>query len=322
VIVHPSASPPVIIAGPTAVGKSQLALAVAQRVPAEIIVADSMQVYCGLDIATDKPTLRERAAVPHHLLDICEPHESFSAFAFAAAARTAVDSTQRRGKLPILVGGTGLYLRAFLKGDLAGGGGDSTLRARLKTEATQIGAPALHARLAARDPVSAQAIRPGDLFRIIRALELCETTGQTASTLRPGLWDPPRRPLAGFLVLTRAREELAQRIALRSARMWDAGLLEEVWALLARGVPPECRALQSIGYRQAVAVLAGRMTLEAAQEDLVRATRQYAKRQLTWFRREPAAEWITVSGDDWADSLADRLAVRWGTAAHAVTGCA
>ncbi len=306
------AFPPAIIAGPTAVGKSQLALAVATHLPAEIVVADSMQVYQGFDIGTDKPSAAERATVPHHLLDICRPDDSFSAFAFADAACAAVEAIQDRGRLPLLVGGTGLYLRAFLKGNLTGGGGNGALRARLRAEAAEIGSAALHARLAQRDPRSAAAIRPGDLFRIIRALELCEMTGQAASALRPALWDAPHTPLAGFIVLTRQRGELAQRIAVRSAAMWEAGLVEEVRTLLARGVPADCRALQSIGYRQALAVVSGQMTLEEAQVDLVRVTRQYAKRQVTWFRREPAAEWVTVSGDDWVDPLAMRLATLWG----------
>ncbi|HEX7548571.1 MAG TPA: tRNA (adenosine(37)-N6)-dimethylallyltransferase MiaA, partial [Candidatus Methylomirabilis sp.] len=161
-----------MIAGPTAVGKSTLALAIARQVPAEIVAADSMQVYRGLDVGTSKPSSTERRAVPHHLLDICDPTETFSAFEFVRRAKELVGEIQARGRLPILVGGTGLYLRAFLKGHLAGGGGDPAVRARLRAEAARDGAVALHTRLRTVDAVSAEAIRPGDVFRLVRALEL------------------------------------------------------------------------------------------------------------------------------------------------------
>jgi tRNA dimethylallyltransferase len=151
-------------------------------------------------------------------------------------------------------------------------------------------------------------------------LELWEATGRLPSVLRPALWDAPQVPLSGFLVLTRPREELAGLIEGRSVRMWEAGLLDEVRGLLAAGVAPDTRSLQSIGYRQAVAVLAGRLSLAEAQRDLVRATRQYAKRQLTWFRREPAAEWITVSGAAWLEPLVEQLAARLTTSAQAGSG--
>ena len=279
-----------------------------------------MQVYRGLDIGTNKPSQAERRAVPHHLVDICEPHDSFSAFAFAEAAATAIHAIQRRGGFPILVGGTGLYLRAFLKGQLAGGGRDAELRERLQAEAARDGVPALYARLRTLDPLSAETIRPGDLVRIVRALEVWEGTGRPPSELRPDLWDAPQVALSGFLVLTRPREELAELIERRSARMWEAGLLDEVRGLVAAGVAPDARSLQSIGYRQAVAVLAGRLNLAEAQRDLVRATRQYAKRQLTWFRREPAAEWISASGAAWLEPLVEQLAFRLMASTQAGSG--
>ncbi len=304
------ACPPLIIAGPTGVGKSQLGLALAQRLDGEIIVADSMQIYRGLDIGTNKPSPAERAAVPHHLVDICEPDETFSAFAFAEAAHALVGAIQGRGRVPIVVGGTGLYLRAFLKGQLSGAGRDAAIRDRLRAEADRLGVAALYARLCALDQRSAGTIRSGDLFRIIRALELIEISGAPASAIRPDLWDAPRVPLSGFVVLAREREELASRIADRATAMWEAGLLEEARRLLATGLAPDLRPLQAIGYRQAVAVLSGGLSLADAQQDLVRATRQYAKRQLTWFRREPAAEWMWVSGDDWVEPLADQVSLR------------
>ena len=305
-------APVLIVAGPTAVGKSALAMAVARAAPGEIVAADCMQVYRGLDIGTGKPSLHDRAAVPHHLVDVCDPTESFSAHEFARRAESAADAIASRGRLPILVGGTGLYLRAFLKGSLAGGGADPALRLRLTREAREGGADALFARLSAVDPASAARIHPADLVRIVRALELAETTGRRPSELRPALWDAPRRSNAVMVVLAREREELWALIDARCRRMWEAGLLEEVRALLAGGLSAEARPLQAIGYRQAVAVLLGRLPEREAVAAMQRATRRYAKRQLTWYRREPAAGWVGVRGWDWIEPLTRELVARLG----------
>ena len=215
--------PILVIAGPTGVGKSLLAMAVAAHAPGEIIVADSMQVYRGMNVGTGKPSRADRCAVPHHLLDICDPTQVFSAFDFARRARDTVDAVHARGRLPILVGGTGLYLRAFLKGQLSGGAGDPAIRARLRAEAAAQGSAALHERLRQIDPDAAASIRPGDLFRSIRALELCELTGGPVSRIRPGLWDPPRVAVSAFVVLMRERAELFRLIDLRAKRMWEVG---------------------------------------------------------------------------------------------------
>jgi tRNA dimethylallyltransferase len=292
------------------VGKSLLAMAVATRAPGEIIVADSMQVYRGMDVGTGKPSQADRRAVPHHLLDICDPTQLFSAFDFARRAREVVDEVHARGRLPILVGGTGLYLRAFLKGQLSGAAGDAAIRARLRADAAAQGSAALHGRLREVDPDSAAVIRPGDLFRIIRALELWELTGEPASTIRPGLWDPPRVAVSAFLVLMRERQELLRLIDLRAKRMWEEGLLAEVRRLLEAGYADDLRPLQSLGYRQALAVIKGEAGEAEALAEMQRATRNYAKRQVTWFRREPAAEWITVRGGDWIEPLAMTLLTR------------
>lgn len=302
--------PILIIAGPTGVGKSLLGMAVAARAPGEIVVADSMQVYRGLDVGTGKPSPTERGAVPHHLLDVYDPTQVFSAFEFARQARRAVEEIHGRGRVPILVGGTGLYLRAFLKGQLSGGPGDSAVRARLRAEAARDGRRALHARLQAVDPASATRIRPGDLVRVIRALELWELTGKPASAIRPGLWDSPHVTVSAFLVLTREREELNRMIDARARRMWEGGLLTEVRNLLDAGHAPDLRALQALGYRQAVAALTGRMSEAEALAEMQRATRHYAKRQATWFRREPSAEWVRVSGDDWVVPLTAAILAR------------
>jgi tRNA dimethylallyltransferase len=304
------APPVLVIAGPTGVGKSLLAMAVAARARGEIIVADSMQVYRGMDLGTGKPSAADRCAVPHHLLDICDPTQLFSAFDFARRAHAAVDEIRGRGRLPVLVGGTGLYLRAFLKGQLSGGAGDPAIRDRLRAAAAAQGTAALHDRLREVDPRSAADIRPGDLFRIIRALELWESTGHPASAIRPGLWDAPRVAVSAFVVLTRERQELFRLIDVRAAKMWQDGLVAEVRGLLAAGYAAEARPFQSLGYRQALAVVRGEMNETEALAEMQRVTRKYAKRQLTWFRREPAAEWITVRGADWAEPLAAALLSR------------
>jgi len=266
-----------------------------------------MQVYRGLDVGTGKPSWAERRAVPHHLLDVCDPTDTFSAFEFAHQAARLVQEIHGRGGLSILVGGTGLYLRAFLKGQLAGSCGVPAVRARLRQEAARDGAAALHGKLRGVDPVSADAIRPGDVFRLVRALELWERTGERPSALRPGLWDPPQVPVSAFLVLMREREELYRMIDARARRMWEAGLVAEVRGLLHDGYASDLRPLRALGYRQALAVLSGRLTETEALAEMQRATRNYAKRQVTWFRREPTAEWVMVAGDDWVDPLASSI---------------
>jgi tRNA dimethylallyltransferase len=281
----------------------------------EIIVADSMQVYRGLDLGTGKPSPAERCAVPHHLLDVCDPTETFSAFEFARRARRLVAEIHARGRLPILVGGTGLYLRAFLKGQLAGEAGDPAIRARLRAEAAGASGGLLHDRLRQVDPASAAAIRPGDVFRLVRALELWELTGIRPSAMRPGLWDSPQVTVTAFLVLMRERQELYRAIDLRARRMWEDGLVAEVRGLVRAGYAPTLRPLQALGYRQAAAVVAGQSTEAEALAEMQRATRNYAKRQVTWFRREPTAEWVTVRGDDWVDPLAATIVARLAGAA-------
>jgi tRNA dimethylallyltransferase len=260
-----------------------------------------------MDVGTGKPSPADREAVPHHLLDICDPTETFSASAFAARAQALVEEIRQRGRLPILVGGTGLYLRAFLKGRLAGTGGDPTIRARLAREAEARGGQALHDRLRDLDPATAARVHPRDLFRVIRALELLETTGRPPSEIRPDLWERPRMVVSALLVVNRDREELYRLIDERARRMWEGGLPEEVRRLLAAGYGPDLRTLKSLGYRQAVACLQGRLPEAEALAAMQRATRNYARRQLTWFRREPAAEWVTVRGWDWVEPLAEKL---------------
>ncbi len=274
-----------------------------------------MQVYRRMDVGTGKPSPVERAVVSHHLLDICEPSQTFSASEFASRAHALVGEIRGRGRVPILVGGTGLYLRAFLKGRLAGTGGNPAIRARLKQEAEAAGSQVLHERLAALDAPTAARVHPRDLFRIIRALELLEVTGRRPSEIRPDLWDAPQLHVSAMAVLTRDRQELDRMIDERARNMWEGGLVEEVRRLLAEGYEPGLAAFRSLGYRQAVAYLQGRLTEAESLAAMQRATRQYARRQLIWFRREPAAEWMTVRGWNWVEPLADQLVGRLGSEA-------
>ena len=282
----------------------------ARHIPAEIIVADSMQVYRGMDVGTGKPSPEERAAVSHHLLDIREPSGSFSASEFASRAHAMVGEIRERGHLPIIAGGTGLYLRAFLKGQLAGAGSQPAIRARLRQEAEAIGSQGLHAHLRALDPATAARVHPRDLLRVVRALELLEVTGQRPSEIRPDLWEAPRLHVSALVVLIRDRQELDPLIDERARAMWEGGLVGEARRLLAEGYGPDLPALRSLGYRQAVAYLQGHLTEAEALLGMQRATRRYARRQLIWFRREPAAEWVTIHGWDWVEPLAERLIAR------------
>jgi tRNA dimethylallyltransferase len=305
--------------GPTAAGKSALALTVAQALGAELIVADSVQVYRGLDIGSAKPSPEERAAVPHHGLDLVEPDQPFDAAAFRREAFRAMAGIQARGRLPIVVGGTGFYVRALLRWQLPGPGRDPALRERLRAAAAREGLGALHARLAEADPDAAARIHPHDAIRIVRALEILEATGERPSDLRGarGEGRPPFRPL--LIGLHWPREGLYRRIDARVERMIARGLVAEVAGLLDRGFAPELKPLQSIGYRQIVAHLQGRFSLEAAVHAIQQATRRFAKRQLTWFRREPGIRWLRLDGEGWRAEAA-QTAGRWIREAAAEDG--
>ncbi len=288
----------IVLVGPTAAGKSSVALALAERVGGEIIAADSMQVYRGLDIGTAKPSIEQRHRVPHHLIDLVEPDQSFTAADYARLARAAIGDIRGRGHPPIIVGGTGLYIRASIRGLFDGPGEQTFLREGLRHEAARVGAPALHRRLQGLDPEGAAAIHPNDLFRIVRALEVWAIRGRSISLLRaegrrnhqeiPG-------PLLWF-GLTRHRQELNQRIAARLEKMMARGFLDEVRGLLDRGCSPALKPLRAIGYRHLIGHLTGRTSLDDAVGRLARDTRRYAKRQLTWFRHEHGIEWHVAEG--------------------------
>jgi tRNA dimethylallyltransferase len=275
----------VAILGPTASGKSALALDLAQQLGGEILCCDSMQVYRGMDIGTAKPTPEERAAIPHHLLDLVTPAEQFHAAAWAEAARTIIQDAEKRERLPIIVGGTGLYFRALVRGLFEAPRPDPAIRARHQAEAVELGIPALHKRLSEIDQAAASKILPGDLVRISRALEVFEQTGTTISELRrqQPVAPPPLRIFS--VLLDFDLDYLRTRIAARVDHMIAAGFVDEVRALRAAGFA-SARSMQALGYKQLGQHLDGALTLDAAVADTKSATSAYARRQRTWFRRE------------------------------------
>jgi tRNA dimethylallyltransferase len=290
-------APLVVVAGPTASGKSALALHLARVFGGEIVNCDSLQLYRGLDIGTAKTPPAERAGVPHHLIDVLDPTAVSTAGDYARAARAVLRELAARATLPVVAGGTGFYLRALLEGLAEGPQRDEPLRQRLAAmEARHAGR--LHRFLRRLDPATAAAIHPNDAQKTLRAVEICLLSRAPATALfRQG-----REPLAGFrplkLVLNPERAALHARIAARTRALFAAGLVEEIRALLAQGVPPGAKPFESIGYREALAHIQGRLTLAEALEATTIATRQYAKRQLTWFRREPGVTWVDGFGDE------------------------
>lgn len=294
--MSPSTRAVVVVAGPTAAGKSGVAMALAERLGGEIVNADSMQVYRYLDIGTAKPSMADRARVPHHLIDVVTPDVPYNAGRYSREARAAAAQVHARGAIVFLAGGTGLYIRAFLDGLIEDTDADRDLRRRLEEEAARAaeeGDPArLHRRLAEHDPVAARGIHPNDLRRTVRALELVTRHGEPASQIRArhAFADRPFRTL--YLVLDPGREELDRRIDARAKAMIDAGLLQECRALVERGYTAALRPLQAIGYRHVMPVVEGADTLANALQGMQRDTRQFARRQRTWFRSVAEAVWL------------------------------
>lgn len=287
--------PLLVIAGVTASGKTQASLALAELLQGEIVSADSVQVYRSFDIGSAKPTAEERRGIPHHLLDVLEPEEAWDAAHFAAHADDAIHGILERGRLPIVVGGTGLWLRALVRGLVDAPRPDPAVRARLEAAAEREGAPALHQRLAAVDPDAAAKVHPNDALRIVRALEVYEQTGTPLGALRRAHALGAPRYDALFVVLD-SPDDLAERIEARFDAMLERGFVDEVRALLARH-DPRSRAFGSVGYRQVKAHLEGALTEDAMRTEAIRATRIYARRQRTWFRSEPGVDWRTTAGD-------------------------
>ncbi|MEU5958859.1 tRNA (adenosine(37)-N6)-dimethylallyltransferase MiaA [Streptomyces sp. NPDC047525] len=279
----------IAVVGPTAAGKSDLGVFLAQRLGGEVVNADSMQLYRGMDIGTAKLTLEERDGVPHHLLDIWDVTEAASVAEYQKLARAEVDRLLAEGRWPILVGGSGLYVRGAVD-HLEFPGTDPVVRARLEEELALQGPGALHTRLAAADPGAAQAILPSNGRRIVRALEVIEITGKPFTANLPGHDSVYDTVQIGVDV---GRPELDDRIATRVDRMWDAGLVDEVRALEAVGLREGRTASRALGYQQVLAALAGECTDDEARAETVRATKRFARRQDSWFRRDPRVHWLS-----------------------------
>ncbi len=294
----------IAIVGPTASGKSALALDLALRHGGEIVSCDSLQVFRGLDVGSAKPTPEERARVPHHLLDVVDPDHGFSAADYARLAREAVAAIAQRGRLPVVAGGSGLYLRALLHGLFDGPSRDPALRERLEGMAARHGDARLFRLLTRRDPEAALRIEPRDRVRVVRALEILIRTGLPQSRH----FESGAEPLPGFEVvvfgLAPPRDELRRRVEARTADMFSGGLLDEVRGLLTR-YPRRPRPLGAIGYREAVSVVDGRLEEQEARHAIVASTMRYAKRQMTWFRHQETVQWFASA------PLLTRAAAAW-----------
>ena len=299
----------IVIAGPTASGKTALSIAVAQRLGGEIVSADSMQIYRGMDIGTAKPTAAEQAMVPHHMLDLLPPGENYSVSRYVEEASAVCEDIIGRGRVPVVTGGTGLYIDALLAGRRFAGlsGEDSSLRKKLNEDYDRLGGEEMLRRLRETDPARAEKLTPGDRRRIIRALEVFGITGETISAHDAQSREQAPAFDALYTVLEfRDREKLYRRIEQRVDRMYQDGLLEEVQLLEKAGIPEESTCLQAIGYRQAMQILRGELDQEEAVRITKQATRRYAKRQLTWFRRHGDA--LRLCPDELSpEEMADRV---------------
>ena len=300
------------IVGPTATGKTEVGILLAEMVGGEVVSADSIQVYRGMDIGSAKPRPEERARVPHHLIDILEPDEPFSVADYQARAEAALTDIWERGRQPILVGGSGLYVRAALyELDFPLAPPLPKLRERLRQEAKAKGSETLHARLREVDPEAAARIHPNDEKRIVRALEVYEQTGRPISSLQA--LDRPMKPRYNTrqFGLTLPRQEMYRRIEARVDRMMAEGLPEEVERLLAEGCGEDLVSMRGLGYAQLVPYLRGGMGREEAARRLKRDTRRYATRQLPWFRADPGVEWVDVEEVGGPERAAHLIRNRW-----------
>jgi tRNA dimethylallyltransferase len=283
----------IAVVGPTATGKSALGLDLAEAFGGEVVSCDSTAVYRGVDIGTDKLPLAERRGIPHHLIDVVDPTETYSAARFAVDAARAIEDIHARGRLPILVGGTGFYYRALVRGLFPGPERDEPLRARLERVADRRGVAALHRWTARVDPAAARRIQPRDRKRLVRALEVYLLTGRPLS----GHFGDTRSHLEGWAVvaigLNAPRAVLLERVARRVDAQFAAGVVAEVERLITQGVPPRAHALTGLVYRQVVELLEGVRGLDETRALIVRENMRYARRQLIWFRHEPGVRWLT-----------------------------
>jgi tRNA dimethylallyltransferase len=294
---------PFALVGPTASGKTDASLELARRLDAEIVVVDSMTVYRGMDVGTAKPSSEHRAEIPHHLIDVADPVDPFSVAQFQLLARSALREVADRGRAALLLGGSGLYYRAVVD-QLVFPGTDPSLRRSLEAEAEALGPPVLHARLVEFDPVSARKIDPSNARRTVRALEVAAITGRRFSSFA-GAWDryPPESVRAAGVAIPSVA--LDERIRARVRRMLAGGLLEEVQALLDNGAGPFLTASQAIGYVEAVEHLRGRLTVDEVVSRTVRRTKDLARRQMAWFRRDPRIRWF--ESEEGAPAVVDQI---------------
>jgi len=296
-LVAGSLKPMVVVVGATASGKSSLAVHLAEQFGGEIVSCDSVAVYREMEIGTAKPSLEDRARVPHHMIDVVSPDEACTAGDYSRGAREAIAGITARGRLPIVAGGTGLYLRALIDGLSPAPPRQPELRAGLRREADEHGPEHLHARLAALDAAAARAIHANDLSKVVRAIEVSLAAAQPMTEM----WQQGRDALTGYRIvrigLDPGRERLYERINARAAEMFERGLVEETERLVER-YGYDCRALGSLGYAEAVAVLRGEMTRDEAVPKAQQGHRNYAKRQGTWFRRDGEIQWLQGAGGD------------------------
>ncbi|MCW2683527.1 MAG: tRNA delta(2)-isopentenylpyrophosphate transferase [Blastococcus sp.] len=304
----PPTSLPAVVAvvGPTATGKTALTVALARLLGGEVVNADSMQLYRGMDIGTAKPDTEERGGVPHHLMDLWHVREAASVVEYRLRARAEIDRLRTAGVVPILVGGSGLYIRAVLD-ELDFPGTDPAVRARLEAELADVGAAELHDRLARLDPAAGAAVLPSNGRRIVRALEVIELTGGPFLAQLP---EPRPHYPAVVVGLDRNPAELDERVALRVERMWAAGFVDEVEALAADGLREGPTASRALGYAQVLAQFGGDLTPAEARERTVTATRRFVRRQRSWFRRDPATTWYDAGRSDLLDAVAAMIAGR------------
>lgn len=305
-----------VILGPTAVGKTALSLSLAEELRTEIISGDSMLVYRGFDIGSAKPGLEERRGIPHHLIDIREPGGSYNVTDFVTEAGAVIRRLNDRGKIPILAGGTGLYVKALLEGyEFSRTEGHEAYRARLEELGRTRGRAYVHGLLAKADPETAARLHENNFRRVVRALEVLHFGGEQISRSRR--LDGTQELCYDALVLglERDRQKLYERINGRAEQMLASGLLEEVQKLLDSGLGRETQAMQGIGYKEAAACLAGEMTREEAKEEIQKATRHFAKRQLTWYRKMPYIKWLRADGKTEAELLSEAVGLvegHWG----------
>ncbi len=298
--------PVVVLVGPTAVGKSRVAVEIAKRFDTEVLAADSRQVYRGMDIGTDKPPVEDRQGIPHRLLDLVEPNQPFNAGLYCRHAGEAIGRLYGEHRLPLIVGGTGLYVRTLLRGLCTAPPADPNVRARLRQEARDEGIDRLYARLAQADPSSASKLHHRDTSKVIRALEVYELTGRTMASFQDehGFGGRPYRAL--LIGLLRDRDALYRRIEERIDRQLASGFVEETQRLLDLGYERDCSAMKGLGYRQVAAYLSGEYDRDEMVRRFKRDTRRFAKRQLTWFRREPDIRWLTIDEGESIARTAER----------------